>query len=71
MNKKKSIQPAEIQDIRHRLGLTQVEMAERMHVTRDAVANWEGGRCSPSGPAEVLLRQQGALADTQARRRIS
>lgn len=54
-----AITPNEVKVIRQRLRLTQAELAERLHVTRDAVAHWENSRCSPSGPAEVLLRQLG------------
>lgn len=52
-----SLTSEEVRNIRRRLDLTQTELAEKLHVTRDAVANWENDRCSPSGPAEVLLRQ--------------
>jgi DNA-binding transcriptional regulator YiaG len=57
-----AITPNEVRGIRQRLKLTQAELAERLHLTRDAVAHWENGRCSPSGPAEILLRQLGSLA---------
>ena len=57
-----AITPSEIRDIRRRLDLTQAELAERLHVTRDTIASWEIGRSRPRGPAEILLRQLSALA---------
>lgn len=52
-----TITAEEIRAIRQRLGVSQSELAERMGLTRDAVANWENGRNSPNGASEVLLRQ--------------
>jgi transcriptional regulator with XRE-family HTH domain len=37
----------EIRKIRTENGLTQDQMAERLHVTRQAVSNWENGRNLP------------------------
>ena len=42
--------------VRERLGLTQVEFAERIDVSLDTIRNWEQGRRSPTGPARALLR---------------
>jgi DNA-binding transcriptional regulator YiaG len=55
----------EIKAIRGRLDLTQKAFGERLGVTRDAVAQWETGRCKPGGPAEILIRQLAAVADRQ------
>ena len=38
---------AEIEALRHRLGLTQVRFAEVMGVTRGAVGHWTGGKRTP------------------------
>lgn len=48
--------PDEIRDIRRSLGLTQTQLAERMELTMDAIASWEIGRTSPTGPGRILLR---------------
>ena len=58
-----SITPIEIKEIRHKIGLSQQELSERLGLTRNAIAQWETGRCSPRGPAEILLRQLNAAAD--------
>lgn len=50
-----TLNPEEVRDLRAKLGLTQVELAERMDVTRITVANWESGRSPCSGPAAKLL----------------
>lgn len=55
----------EIRGIRARLGLTQTEFAERVGVTRDAVAQWETARTRPRRPAEILIRQLAAAADAK------
>jgi len=47
----------EIRDIRRSLRLSQAALAEKLGLTRDAVANWENGRNSPNGASEILLRQ--------------
>ena len=47
----------EIKGLRERLKITQAELAERVGLSREAVAQWETGRNNPSGAAEKLLRQ--------------
>jgi len=63
------ITAAEIRTIRDRLGMTQQGFADRIHVTREAVAQWETGRCKPRGSAEFLIRQLSAEADIAASKR--
>jgi len=60
-----SISADEIRDLRKHLGLTQTDLAERLNITRDAVANWENERNSPSGPSELLLRQLLGLVEAK------
>jgi DNA-binding transcriptional regulator YiaG len=63
------ITAAEIRTIRERLGMTQQDFADRIHVTREAVAQWETDRCTPRGPAEFLIRQLSVEADIAATKR--
>ena len=63
------ISPEEIRKLRRDLGMTQTDLAEKLHVTRDAVAHWELGRCCPGGPAEILLRQLQHLAAKRSAQR--
>ena len=48
---------ADVVNLREKLGLTQVEFAERLGVSHVAVHYWETGKRSPSGPASILLKQ--------------
>ncbi|NNC71464.1 MAG: helix-turn-helix domain-containing protein [Sphingomonadaceae bacterium] len=41
--------------IRHETGLSQSEFARSIGVAKATLLNWEHGRRSPSGPAQVLL----------------
>lgn len=45
-----------IKRIRLRMGLSQKEMAQRIHVSLETVRNWEQGKRSPTGAARALLR---------------
>ena len=65
MTTEMSIRPEEVREIRRRLALTQAEFAEKLHVTRDCIANWELGRRAVGGPAEILLRQLATFADVK------
>lgn len=42
-------------DVRVRLGLTQREFAEALHIPLATVRNWEQGRTVPDAPARALL----------------
>lgn len=66
-----SIGAEEIRAIRHALDITQAEFGNRVGVTRDAVAQWETGRCTPRGPAEILIRQLAAVAGVRTNRENS
>jgi len=61
-----AIAPDDIRLIRDNLGLTQAEFADRLNLSREAVSQWETGRCGPSGAAEILIRQMKALAESKA-----
>lgn len=39
-----------IADYRRMAGLTQMELAQRLHVKHSTVCNWERGRHQPSAP---------------------
>ncbi len=47
----------EVKELRNALGITQVQMAEQLGVSRVLVAAWESGRNVPRGPAAILLSQ--------------
>ena len=42
--------------VRRRMGLTQVEFARRIDVSRETIRNWEQGKRGPTGAARTLLR---------------
>lgn len=42
--------------VRRRLGFSQVEFADRIHVSLDTIRNWEQGKRSPTGAAKALLK---------------
>jgi putative transcriptional regulator len=46
----------ELRDLRKRLGLTQVELAEKVGVASNTVARWERGELGISEPVSRLLR---------------
>lgn len=50
----------DVKTLRDKMGLSRAELADRMKVTRQTVANWEGGKIKPTGPAEVLLAMMAA-----------
>lgn len=46
-----------IKDLRKHAGLTQDDLAERMHVTRQTVSSWETGRTQPDIETLSALRR--------------
>ena len=50
------VKPQEIERLRQRLGLTQLELAKWLGVTESSVSLWEAGKRRPRGPAHRLLR---------------
>jgi putative transcriptional regulator len=42
--------------VRQRLGLTQLELSQRIEVPLETIRNWEQGKRSPTGAAKALLR---------------
>lgn len=42
-------------DIRYQTGLSQADFAKSIGVAKATLLNWEQGRRSPSGPAQILL----------------
>lgn len=42
-------------ELRKALGLTQQQFADRLHITRGAVSNWDFGRSDPSDSAISLI----------------
>ena len=53
---KNDMTPQELKDIRKRLKLTTAELGERLWVSGRTVEDWEQGRRTIRGPAEVLIR---------------
>ena len=48
-------QPADVQEIRSSVQLTQKQFAQLMGASLDTIRHWENGRRTPSGPAQRLL----------------
>ena len=47
----------EIKTLRKKLGLSQIDFAEKLHVVKTTVANWEQGKTHPSQLAERQLNR--------------
>ncbi len=45
-----------VRRVRRRLGFSQSEFAERIHVSLDTIRNWEQGKRRPTGAAKALLK---------------
>lgn len=52
--------PEQIRELRARLGLTQAELASRLHVSQGTVADWERGKNQPGRRSERDLRHLAA-----------
>ncbi len=63
-----TITAVEIRQLRRDLNLTQAELAERLGLNPSTVCHWETNRSSPTGPAELMLRQMQAGASLAANR---
>ena len=50
------VRPQEVERLRQRLSLTQLELAKWLGVTESSVSLWEAGKRRPRGPAHRLLR---------------
>lgn len=57
--------PELIRSLRHQLGLTQTEFAQRLGVSMQAVSFWERGTRTPTGLYAKAI--QSLLHDTQAK----
>ena len=57
--------PSRIRDARKAAGLTQVELAEVLNVSRETIQNWEAGKSEPRGNDLVVVERW--LADEAAR----
>ena len=53
--------PRQILDLRRRLGLTQLELAERIGASLDTIRSWETGRRHPTGCARRALQDLAAV----------
>jgi putative transcriptional regulator len=51
-----TFKPADVRNIRERLGKSQTEFAMMIGVSVATLRNWEQGRRTPDGPAQALLR---------------
>ena len=59
------VKPEEIERLRQRLKLTQLELAKWLGVTESSVSLWEAGKRRPRGPAHRLLRLVAELSPEQ------
>lgn len=53
---KVAVKPAEIQQARKRLGLSQDQFADAFGVSASTLRKWEQGQRSPTGAAKTLLK---------------
>ena len=50
------ITPPDVKGVREKIGLSQSEFSQLMHVSIKTLQNWEQHRRTPTGPAAVLLK---------------
>ena len=50
-----AIPEIDVAEVRAKTGLSQAEFARSIGVAKGTLLNWEHGRRSPTGPAQVLL----------------
>ena len=53
--------------VRRRLGLSQIELAQRIDVSHETIRNWEQGKRCPTGAARALLRMLDKAPETALR----
>lgn len=54
--------PGDLKALRERLGLTQIEMAERLHASRCSIIRWEQGIQRMSRPVAAHFRSLASRA---------
>lgn len=50
------VAPTDVKALREKIGLSQNDFAQMMHVSVKTLQNWEQHRRSPTGPAAALLK---------------
>lgn len=56
-------EPVDIKAIRSKTKLSQAAFAEKLHISKATIQDWEQGRRSPDGPARTLLGMVNADPD--------
>ena len=46
----------DVKKVREKTGLSQIDFAQRLHISARTLQNWEQKRRNPTGPAATLLR---------------
>jgi DNA-binding transcriptional regulator YiaG len=62
-NEQPTVTADEIRQLRRDLCLTQLGLARTMGLSREAIANWEGGNGCSHGPSVIILGQLRVQAD--------
>ena len=47
----------QLRALRKRLSLSRTQLADKLHVTQDAITKWENGKRAMRGPVVELVRQ--------------